>query len=83
VHKEYKIDAENFTTKRKEYTLPSGKRVDFIDFDNKIIYELKPNNSTQIRNGTKQLQGYLDEITDLGKIDPDWAGEWTTVLDTY
>ena len=35
---------------------------DFIDFENKIVYELKPNNPNQIRKGTKQLAGYLEEI---------------------
>ena len=50
VHKEYKAgDADNIT-KFKEYTLPSGKRVDFIDFENKIVYELKPYNPRQIKN---------------------------------
>ena len=52
----------------KEYTLPSGKRVDFLDFYYKIIYELQPNDPTQIKNGTKQLRGYLDEIAELVKL---------------
>lgn len=47
---------------RKEYRLPSGKRIDFIDIENKTIYELKPNNPTQIKKGKKQLEGYLEEV---------------------
>ena len=65
-HTEYSLlDGSN---KIKEYVLPSGKRVDFINFENKIVYELKPNNPNQIRKGTKQLAGYLEEIeTVFGK----------------
>jgi hypothetical protein len=33
-------DVANGITKRKEYVLPSGKRVDYIDFEKKIVYEL-------------------------------------------
>lgn len=58
-------DVADDVTKIKEYVLPSGKRVDFIDFENKIVYELKPNNPNQIRKGTKQLAGYLEEITSV------------------
>lgn len=70
-------DVANGVTKRKEYVLPSGKRVDYIDIENKIVYELKPNNPNQIRKGTKQLAGYLEEIESV-------LGEgWSAVLDTY
>lgn len=77
VHKEYKASDVDNITKFKEYTLPSGKRVDFIDFENKTIYELKPYNPRQIKNGTKQLENYLKEIEDV------YGDGWTTVLDTY
>ena len=77
VHKEYMSDVADDVNKIKEYVLPSGKRVDFIDFENKIVYELKPNNPNQIKKGTKQLAGYLEEIeTVFGK-------GWSSVLDTY
>lgn len=62
VHKEYMSDVADDVNKVKEHVLPSSKRVDFIDFENKIVYELKPNNPNQIRKGTKQLAGYLEEI---------------------
>ncbi len=77
VHKEYKSDLADGITKIKEYTLPSGKRVDYIDFESKTIYELKPNNPTQIAKGQKQLAGYKAEV------EQEFGGEWTTVLDTY
>lgn len=47
VHKEYKAGDVDYITKFKEYNLPSGKRVDFIDFENKTVYELKPYNPRQ------------------------------------
>ncbi|MDT3368956.1 MAG: hypothetical protein LIR40_09965 [Bacteroidota bacterium] len=40
----------------KEYMLPSRKRIDFIDLEKKIIYELKPNNPRAIKQGDKQLK---------------------------
>ena len=46
---------------KKEVTLPSGKRMDGYDKERKIIYELKPDNPRAVKNGTKQLQGYVDE----------------------
>lgn len=61
----------------KEFRLPSGLRIDFIDFENKIIYELKPNNPRQIKEGKKQLQMYLIEVEKL------YGKGWKTVLDLY
>lgn len=77
VHKEYKVTAVDNIVRFKEYRLPSGKRVDYIDFETKTIYELKPNNHTQIKKGTVQLQNYLKEIQQI------YGDGWTTVLDTY
>lgn len=77
VHAEYKADIVNGSTKVKEFVLPSRKRIDFIDFDNKTIYELKPNNPTQIQAGKTQLQGYLNEVESI------YGKGWHTVLDTY
>lgn len=77
VHKEYKINDVDNIDRYKEYVLPSGKRVDFIDFENQIIYELKPNNPKQIKLGEKQLQGYIDEMKSID------GGDWKGVLDTY
>ena len=77
VHNEYKAKDVNNVTKFKEYVLPSGKRVDYIDFETKTVYELKPNNPNQIKKGTKQLQNYLDEISEI------FGDGWTSVLDTY
>jgi hypothetical protein len=46
---------------KKEVALPSKKRMDGYDRNNKIIYELKPNNPRARKQGLKQLQGYIEE----------------------
>jgi hypothetical protein len=64
----------------KEFTLPSGKRIDFLDVNKGIIYEFKPNNPRAILSGQKQLQMYLNEI----KTIPEFQGiNWQTVLEVY
>ena len=77
VHSEYKADCVDNITKFKEFTLPSGKRVDYIDFGSKTVYELKPYNPKQINCGNKQLQNYVKEIETV------YGPGWTSILDTY
>ncbi len=77
VYKEYKAGEVDNITKFKEYILPSGKRVDYIDFESKTVYELKPHNPKQIKKGRKQLENYLKEIEKV------FGGGWKAVLDTY
>ena len=57
---------------KKEIGIGKGARVDGIDFANKIVYELKPNNPKAIRRGLKQLDRYLDILGD------GWKGELIT-----
>jgi hypothetical protein len=61
----------------KEYRLPSGTRVDAIDFQNRTIRELKPDNPRAIEEGKRQLQGYIRELQ------KEFGGKWTGILDTY
>jgi len=76
MHKTYKIGQEGI----KEFRLPSGKRIDFIDIKNGIIYELKPHNPRAMRKGKKQLEMYMKELQSL----PQYKGiNWTIILDTY
>ncbi len=64
----------------KEFHLPSGKRIDFLDIDNGVIYELKPNNPRAIQQGQRQFDMYLKKL----QIIPEYKGfNWKTVLDTY
>jgi RHS repeat-associated protein len=77
VHKLYKASDVVKGIKIKEFRLPSGKRIDFIDFENKIIYELKPNNERQIKTGLNQVEGYLNEVESI------YGDGWRAVIDTY
>ena len=64
----------------KEYRLPSGKRIDFLDFKKHIIHELKPNNPNAIKKGHKQVLKYKEELEQI----PEYKGiKWKTKLDTY
>lgn len=77
MHKIYKSGSVLKGVRFKEFRLPSGKRVDFIDFQNKTIYELKPNNPRQIKAGYEQLNEYLQEVQSI------YGSGWKTVLDLY
>lgn len=57
IHDGYKV-GDGFNPDWKEYKGIKGIRPDYVDFDNKIIYELKPMNSRSVRNGVRQLQRY-------------------------
>lgn len=87
MHKAYKADLHNPARGLfKEFVLPSGKRIDFLDMKNGIIYELKPNNPRAIAAGQKQLQLYLKELKSSAMLEkyPQLRGiEWKIVLDTY
>ncbi len=76
-HAAYKADKVKPGVFEKEFRLPSGKRVDAIDFENRIIYELKPGNSKAMAKGAKQLENYRKEMEAVT------GQEWTTVLDPY
>ena len=57
--------------------LPSGKRPDAIDVENRVVRELKPDNARAIRRGQKQLEGYKKELEQMT------GDKWTGHLDTY
>lgn len=77
LHKAYKLDEVVPGVKIKEYPLPSGKKIDFIDLENKIIYELKPHNRRAEKMGLLQLKAYKREVEKIhGK-------GFTTVLEFY
>lgn len=61
----------------KEQKIAPGCRVDGIDFNNKIIYELKPNNPQAISRGLAQLERYTTAASQQ------YGGEWTGVLKLY
>jgi len=61
----------------KEFTLPSGKRVDAINFETKTVVELKPNNPRAIGRGEKQVEAYRQELERV------YGGSWTSKVETY
>ena len=61
----------------KEQTIAPGCRVDGIDFNNHIIYELKPNNPQAIARGMNQLNRYTSAASQQ------FGGTWTGVLKLY
>ena len=61
----------------KERTITPGCRVDGIDFNNRIIYELKPNNPQAIVRGISQLNRYTKAASQQ------YGGTWTGVLKLY
>ncbi|HYC84454.1 MAG TPA: RHS repeat-associated core domain-containing protein, partial [Chryseosolibacter sp.] len=82
MHEAYKVGQ----TGLKEFRLPSGKRIDFLDVQNGIIYELKPYNPRAMQQGQQQLQTYLRELQspETLRLYPEFRGiQWRTVLDTY
>jgi hypothetical protein len=80
MHSAYKADVVNNCTTFKEFRLPSGKRIDYLDIENGLIHELKPFNPRAMKAGEKQLQLYKTELESL----PEYQGiSWKTILDTY
>lgn len=82
MHNAYKLGENGI----KEFRLPSGKRIDFLDVKNGIIYELKPFNPRAIKAGENQLRMYLQEIQSPETLlkHPELKGiNWKTVLDKY
>ena len=61
----------------KEQTIAPGCRVDGIDYNNRIIYELKPNNPQAIARGMNQLNRYTSAASQQ------FGGTWTGVLKLY
>jgi RHS repeat-associated protein len=57
--------------------LPSGKRPDAVDFENRVVRELKPDNARAIKRGEKQVEGYKKEL------EATTGEKWTTHVDTY
>ncbi len=62
--------AKEDTEKTIKNTITGKKygRADAIDFDNKIIYELKPNNPKAIERAKKQLKRYIEGVADVYKL---------------
>ncbi|HNA61578.1 MAG TPA: RHS repeat-associated core domain-containing protein [Rhabdochlamydiaceae bacterium] len=80
VHKAYRANEVILRKKVKEYVLPSGKRIDFLDIENGKVYELKPNNPRSIKLGQQQLKNYVEELKTVPRLQ---GIDWETILETY
>ena len=57
--------------------LPSGRRPDAVDYNRRIVRELKPDNPSARRRGEKALDDYLRELEAV-------TGQaWKALLDVY
>ena len=72
IHAGYKTNYEGVAGMIKEATI-GRNRIDFLDVNNKIIYELKPNNPRSIKQGMQQLKRYNDAL----------GGGFTLILELY
>ena len=77
VYKEYKRDEVDNQVRFKDYLLPSGNKVEYIDFNTKTIYLLRPYAENIDKKYEKQIQKYLKELRMV------FGGEWSCVIDTY
>ena len=57
IHKGYKVGMPG-----KEYDKIKGIRIDYLDMDNKVIYELKPFNPRSVKQGVRQLEKYSQKL---------------------
>ena len=61
IHAGYKA-TDNFSSIGKEYRRINGIRPDYIDFNTRTIYELKPMNPRGVRSGIRQLKKYNKDL---------------------
>ncbi|MFN7894436.1 MAG: hypothetical protein ACK5OC_29390 [Pirellula sp.] len=80
-HQRYMSNLANGIDKVKEFILPSGRRIDFIDTVNGFVYELKPNNPRAIQRGYNQVSSYIAELMSM----PEFAHitKWKGIIDVY
>ena len=55
------------------YNSDKGIRIDYLDIDNKVIYELKPFNPRSVKQGIRQLEKYNQKL----------GGGYKMVLEVY
>jgi hypothetical protein len=56
----------------------TGRRADAVNIRTREVIELKPNNPRKIREGNKQLQGYIDELNNMYPTGPRFTGRVET-----
>lgn len=76
-YKKYKRDEVDNQVTFKDYFLPSGNKVEYIDFNTKTIYILRPYAEKMDKKYKKQVQKYLKELRTV------YGGEWNCVIDAF
>lgn len=77
MHKLYKSSEEVEKIRIKELRISKGSKADFVDFNSRSIYELKPFNPRGVKSRIKQLDRYGQEMMIK------YGGEWNLFLDLY
>lgn len=77
IYKEYKKNEVDNQAKYKDYILPSGSKVEYIDFNTKTFYILRPYVENIDIKYERILQKNLKELREV------YGGEWDYVIDTF
>lgn len=77
IYKEYKKDIADNQVTFKNYVLPSGKKVEFIDFNTKTFYLLRPYAEDVDKKYKKEIHKYIRELKAV------YGEEWNCVIDIY
>ena len=77
IYKEYKENMADNQTTFKDYVLPSGKKVEYIDFNTKTFYLLRPYDENVEKKYKRQIKKYISEL------ETTYGGNWNYVIDVY
>lgn len=76
IHRKWDYVQNNITF-LKEVFIPGAGRADAVDFINRIVYELMPDNPRAIRQGWRQLNRYISAL------EAEDSATWLKILITY
>lgn len=77
IYEEYKKEEVDNQVTFKNYVLPSGKKVEYIDFNTKTFYLLRPYEEHIEIKYKRQVQKYVNELESI------YGGNWICIIDTY
>lgn len=77
IYEKYKREEVDNKITFKDYVLPSGNKVEYIDFKTNTVYLLRPYVENVEKKYERQIQKYLDELKEVH------GGNWSCVIDTY
>lgn len=77
LYKDYRKDEADNQVKFKNYILPSGKKIEYIDFKTKTFYILRPYVKNYPQKYKRQIQKYLNELEEL------YGNGWSYDIDTF